>query len=121
MTNIPPFAPPAARCALTMELSMNTLSFSRQDFENPKPDATLTPADSAVVDRRVRALTLWQVLPGRSSSKNVKEAVQGCLVAPAGRTTSFCGKQRPNHNPHFFIHVKSCHVQRAFRAVETKP
>lgn len=54
--------------------------FRRQGIENLLPDATPGPPIEAVVDRRVRPVTLRQIPPRHAGAQNVKYPIQDLAI-----------------------------------------
>ena len=68
-----------------------------QRIEDGFPDTAMPPSHIAIINRRVRTVTVWQVSPRCACSQNVEDAIEDLTVIPAFRAASSFGKQRRNN------------------------
>ena len=68
-------------------------------IHQPIPDAGLAPAVEAIVDGRVRPISLRQIAPGRSGPQNPENAAEDTAIVRWLAATTACRQNRLDNAP----------------------
>src|SRR3546814_8008035 len=79
----------------------------RQAIEDVDPYARLGPSVKPVIDRRVGAVPLRQITPGRAGPQDEEYAVQYPPIIGARHTTRLVRQKRSNDPPFCVAQIKS--------------